>query len=89
MSESSQNAKVSFLFGKTLSDKATLSTSKSYNVQRDFIFDQNVFAQLKNQQSIILAFDGVNPLPPCYCYLKPYYRDPNKSYFRQLEDGEI
>jgi hypothetical protein len=89
MSESSQNAKVSFLFGKTLSDKATLSTSKSYNVQRDFIFDQNVFAQLKNQQSITLAFDGVNPLSPCYCYLKPYYLDPNKSYFRQLEDGEI
>ena len=89
MTESSQDAKISFLFGKTLSDKATLSTSKSFNVQRDFIFDQNIFAELKNQQSITIAYDGVNPHPPAYCYLKPAHRNPNKSYFRQLEDGEI
>ena len=89
MTESSQNAKVSFLFGKTLADKATLSTSKSYNVQRDFIFDQNVFAQLKNAQSITIAYDGINPHAPAYCYLKPYYLDVNKSYFQQLADGEI
>ena len=89
MTESSQDAKVSFLFGKTLSDKATLSTSKSFNVQRDYIFDQNIFAQLKNQQSITIAYDGVNPHPPAYCYLKPYHRDPNKSYFQQLADGDV
>ena len=89
MTESSQDAKISFLFGKTLSDKATLSTSKCFNVQRDFIFDQNVFAQLKNQQSITIAYDGINPHPPAYCYLKPYYLDPNKSYFQQLADGDI
>jgi hypothetical protein len=35
------------------------------------------------------AYDGVNPLPASYCYLKPYYLDPNKSYFEQFEDGEI
>ncbi|MEW5980453.1 MAG: TraM recognition domain-containing protein, partial [Acidobacteriota bacterium] len=89
MTESSQDAKISFLFGKTLSNKATLSTSKSFNVQRDFLFDQNVFAQLKNQQSITLAYDGTNPHPPAYCYLKPYYLDPNRSYFQQLQDGAI
>jgi type IV secretory system conjugative DNA transfer VirD4/TraG family protein len=89
MTESSQDAKVSFLFGKTLSDKATLSTSKSFNVQRDYIFDQNIFAQLKNQQSVTIAYDGVNPHPPAYCYLKPYHRDPNKSYFQQLADGDV
>ena len=89
MTESSQDAKISFLFGKTLSDKATLSTSKSFNVQRDFIFDQNVFAQLKNQQSITIAYDGINPHPPAYCYLKPHYLDPDKSYFQQLAEGDI
>jgi len=89
MTESSQDAKISFLFGRTLSDKATLSTSKSFNVQRDFVFDQNVFAQLKNQQSITIAYDGINPHPPAYCYLKPYYLDPNKSYFQQLAEGDI
>jgi len=24
-----------------------------------------------------------------FCYLKPYYNDVNKSYFRQLADGEL
>ena len=78
MTESSQDAKISFLFGKTLSDKATLSTSKSFNVQRDFIFDQNVFAQLKNQQSITIAYDGINPHPPAYCYLETLLPGPEQ-----------
>ena len=29
------------------------------------------FFELKNAQSIVAAFDGVSPLPPTYCYLKP------------------
>jgi hypothetical protein len=29
------------------------------------------------------------PMPPMFCYLKPYYNDPNKSYFRQMPDGEV
>jgi len=28
-------------------------------------------------------------LSASYCYLKPYYLDPDKSYFMQLADGEI
>jgi len=28
-------------------------------------------------------------MPPMFCYLKPYFNDPNKSYFRQLADGEL
>ena len=28
---------------------------------------------MKNAQSIVLAYDGVNPLPAPHCYLKPYY----------------
>jgi hypothetical protein len=89
LSESSQNAKVSFLFGRPMADKSSLSTSKSYTVHRDFTFDQNVFSQLKNGQTIVIAYDGINPLPPCFCHLKPYYLPVNKSYFRQLADGEI
>jgi type IV secretory pathway TraG/TraD family ATPase VirD4 len=89
LSESSQNAKVSFLFGRPMADKSSLSTSKSYTVHRDFTFDQNVFIQLKNGQAIVIAYDGINPLPPCFCYPKPYYLPVNKSYFRQLADREI
>ena len=44
------------------------------------------FTELKNGQSITIAYDGLNPIPPMFCYLKPYYNDPNKSYFRQIAE---
>jgi hypothetical protein len=47
------------------------------------------FTELRNAQSITVAYDGINPMAPMFCYLKPYYNDPNKSYFRQLADGEL
>jgi len=28
-------------------------------------------------------------VPPTFCYLKPYYNDPNNSYFRQLAEGAL
>lgn len=46
------------------------------------------FLELRNAQSVTIAYDGLNPFPPTFCYLKPYFNDPNKSYFKQLADGE-
>jgi hypothetical protein len=89
LSENDQDARISVLTGRATAHKATISTSKSYNLQRDWVFEAKVFSELKNAQSIVLAYDGLNPLPASYCYLKPYYLDPNKSYFMQLADGEI
>jgi len=80
---------VSFLTGKTLSDRANVTTSKSYNTHKDFRFDMKTFTELKNAQSIVLPYDGFNPIPPTFCYLKPYYNDPNRSYFEQLASGEL
>jgi hypothetical protein len=34
------------------------------SVQRDFIFEPKVFAELKNAQAMVLADDGRSPLPP-------------------------
>jgi TraM recognition site of TraD and TraG len=89
MSESGQDGGVSMLTGSATAHKATIGTSKSYNVQRDFVFEAKVFAELKNAQAIVLAYDGLNPHPPTYCYLKPYYLDPNDTYFEQLAKGTI
>jgi len=89
ISESGHDSRVSYLTGKPLADKAHISMSKTYSQQRDYRFDTKTFAELKNAQSITLAYDGLNPLPPMLCYLKPYYNDVNKSYFRQLEDREL
>ena len=75
--------------GKAVAHKANVTTSKSYNTQSDFRFDFKTFTELKNAQTMTLAYDGLNPLPPTLMYLKPCYQDVNKTYFRQLEDGEL
>jgi hypothetical protein len=89
IAESGQDARVSVLTGRATAHKATISTSKSYAVQRDFVFEAKVFAELKNAQAIVLAYDGLNPWPPTYCYLKPYYLDPNTSYFDHVAQGVL
>ncbi|MBV9888042.1 MAG: TraM recognition domain-containing protein [Acidobacteria bacterium] len=89
LSESGHDARVSLLTGNALSHRANITASKSYNTQKDYRFDTKVFTELRNAQSIVIAYDGLNPIPPAFCYLKPYYNDPNKSYFEQLEEGVL
>jgi hypothetical protein len=89
LSESGHDATVSILTGKAVSHRANITASKSYNTQTDFRFDMKTFTELRNAQSITIAYDGLNPIPPTFCYLKPYYNDPNKSYFEQLGAGEL
>src|SRR5580658_1956035 len=89
LSESGQDTKVSWLTGKALSHKANLIASKSYNTQSDYRFDIKTFMELRNAQSVILAYDGINPTPPMFCYLKPHYNDPDQSYFEQFARGAL
>jgi argonaute-like protein implicated in RNA metabolism and viral defense len=89
LSESGHDARVSLLTGKAVSHKSNITASKSYNTQSDYRFDVKTFTELRNAQSVTVPYDGFNPMPPMFCYLKPYYNDPNKSYFRQLADGQL
>ena len=89
LSESGHDANVSFLTGKALSHKSNITASKSYSPHHDPRFDTKTFMELRNAQSVTIAYDGTNPMPPMFCYLKPYYNNVNKSYFRQLADGEL
>jgi hypothetical protein len=89
LSESGHDASVSLLTGKAVSHRANITASKSYNTQTDYRFDMKTFTELRNAQSVTIAYDGLNPIPPTFCYLKPYYNDPNKSYFEQLAAGEL
>jgi hypothetical protein len=86
-SENGQDARISFLTGRPTAQKASISATKSYNLQRDNIFEARAFTSLKNAQAIVLAYDGLDPLPPTYCYLKPYYLDNTMSYVDQLRRG--
>jgi len=89
ISESGHDSKVSFFTGKPLANKSNISTSKTYSQQRDYRFDVKSFTELRNAESIVLAYDGVTPLPPMFCYLKPYQNNSNKNYFLQLAEGEL
>ena len=48
-----------------------------------------VLGELKNAEAIVLAYDGVNPLPPTLCYLKLHYLPTNLTWFEQVEKGLI
>lgn len=89
VSESGQDAQVSLFTGRTTAHKSSVSTSKSYNLQRDYIFEPKIFGELKNAEAIVLAYDGVNPLPPMLCYLKLHYLPANLTWFEQVEKGLI
>ena len=83
VSESSSNANVGWLSGRTASSKGGVSASKQYQKQKEPLFEENIFFDLKNAQAIVAAFDGVSPLPPTYCYLKPDFLPTTLSWFEQ------
>ncbi|MGC2161512.1 MAG: TraM recognition domain-containing protein [Silvibacterium sp.] len=83
VSESSTNANVSWLSGRTSSSKGSVSASKQYQKHKEPLFEEKAFFDLKNAQSVVVVFDGVAPLPPTYCYLKPDFLPVTMSWFDQ------
>jgi hypothetical protein len=87
LTESGQDARVSMLTGRAVAQRSSVSAAKTFNLAVDFVFRPKVFAELRNGQAIVLPYDGVDPQPPTYCYLKPYYQDPQRSWFDRTETG--
>ena len=89
LTEAGQDARVSMLTGRPASQRSTVSASKTYSLLTDYVFQPKAFAELQNARAIVLPYDGVNPQPPTYCYLKPHYLDPQVSYFDHVEAGAL
>lgn len=89
LSESGRDAHVSLLTGRAAAGKQSITASKSYAPTHEYIFAPRVFTELQNGQAIVLPYDGVNPLPPQFCYLKPHYLDVQTSYFDHLARGAL
>jgi hypothetical protein len=87
ITESGQDARISALTGRHVAEKSSVSASKSISLRERDRFPQKAFYSLKNAQAIIIAFDGVNPVPPCYVYLKPWYLPIQESWWDQYERG--
>jgi hypothetical protein len=89
ITETGQDARVSMLTGRPAAHRSTVSAAKTYSLQYEPVFQPNVFAELQNAQAIVLPYDGLNPLPPTYCYLKPNYLDVQASYFEHAAKGAL
>jgi hypothetical protein len=89
ITEAGQDARVSMLTGRPAAHKTTVSAAKTYNLAFEYVFQPKVFAELQNGQAIVLPYDGLNPWPPTFCYLKPHYLDVQTSYFDHVAAGEL
>jgi hypothetical protein len=89
LSEGGQGAHISLLSGRATASKHSLSASKTYMLESDYVFQPRVFTELQHAQAIAVPYDGLNPLPPQYCYLKPYYLDVQTGYFEHVEQGAL
>ena len=87
VSESSTNANVGWLSGRTSSSKGSVSASKQYQRHKEPLFEEKAFFDLKNAQAVVIAFDGVSPLPPTFCYLKPDFLPVSMTWFEQERIG--
>jgi hypothetical protein len=83
VSETSTNANVGWLSGRTSASKGSVAAVKQYQKQKEPVFEEKVFFDLKNAQSIVVAFVGVSPVPPTYCYLKPDFLPMSMNWFEQ------
>jgi hypothetical protein len=89
LSESGRDAHVSLLTGRAASSRQSITASKSYAPTHEHIFAPRVFTELQNAQAVVLPYDGINPLPPQFCYLKPHYLDVQTSHFDHLASGAL
>ncbi|MBB6147338.1 hypothetical protein HNQ77_005334 [Silvibacterium bohemicum] len=87
LSETSTNANVGWLSGRTSASKGSVAAVKQYQKQKEPVFEEKVFFDLKNAQSIVVAFDGISPQPATYCYLKPDFLPVTMSWFEQEQIG--
>jgi hypothetical protein len=89
LAEGGQGAHISLLTGRATAAKHSLSASKTYMLESDYLFQPRVFTELQHAQAVVVPYDGLNPLPPQYCYLKPYYLDVQTSYFDHVRRGAL
>ncbi len=87
VSETSTNANVGWLSGRTSSSKGSVAAAKQYQKNKEPLFEEKIFFDLKNAQAVVIAFDGITPQPPTYCYLKPDFLPVTMNWFEQEKIG--
>ena len=89
IAETGVGAHISLLSGRAAATSTRSAPARSYTFESDYIFQPRVFMELQNAQAVVLPYDGRNPLPPQYRYLKPHYLDAQTSYFDHVSRGAV
>src|SRR5262249_15426080 len=89
VSEAGHRSSVNLLTGRAAAHNATVSAAKSYQLRFEPAFQPRAFMHLRNAQAIVFGYDGFNPWPPTYCWLKPHFLDIQTSYFDHLAAGRL
>jgi hypothetical protein len=89
VTEGGQQAHISLLTARPTAERQTLTVSKTYSLESDYVFQPRVFTELPTAQAVVVPFDGRTPHPAQYCYLKPRHLDVQTSYFDQVEQGDL
>ena len=87
ITEAGQDARVSMLTGRP----AAQSTVSREDVQprARLRVPAEGLRRTAERAGIVLPYDGLNPQPPTYCYLKPHYLDVQTSYFDHVAKGAL
>jgi hypothetical protein len=48
-----------------------------------------VHTRLDTHGRTVLPYDGLDPQPPTYCFLKPHYLNVQTSYFEHVRNGTL
>jgi hypothetical protein len=89
--ESIDDASWSWTDGRLMGPRGGTNEGLSRTVHREALFPPGVFTALRKDQAVVRAFDGARPLPPWVVYLKPYYQDPDVSWYagKAPDEGDV
>ena len=80
ISESSSDTKKSRILGRLVSDKSSISESINISMQKDYIFDSNVFTDvLQTFKAVVSLSDGTKRIPPTILHMLPFFESPIKN----------
>jgi type IV secretory system conjugative DNA transfer VirD4/TraG family protein len=88
LTEAGKDARVSMLTGRAAAHRSTVTAEDVLRRARLRVSTED-FAELQNAQAIVLPYGGLNPLPPTYCYLKPYHPGVQTCYFDHVAKGAL
>lgn len=88
VSESSQDANVSLITGKTVGEKSSVSQSITYATQKEHVFEPHELIQLKNATAVAVVFDGQQATAQSL-FTVPYFTSRLKTWHEKWEAGEL